>query len=109
VDLRSAMAAQGIALDDLAGLDGALGTSAGGRIQILKGLPPAGEFVVLVQEFAPLCSAVGYVRSGRRRSVTVWPTLRQFPRLALRQGQVPRQPAPTRFIRTEHSDERTAL
>ena len=31
--------AQGIALDDVADLDGALGTSAGGRIQIQKGLP----------------------------------------------------------------------
>jgi hypothetical protein len=51
-DLRSAVAAQGIALDEVDDLDGALGTSAGGRIQILKGLPPAEEFVVLVHEFA---------------------------------------------------------
>lgn len=33
-------------------LDGALGTSAGGRIQILNGLPPAVEFTTLVHEFA---------------------------------------------------------
>lgn len=52
LDLRSAIVAQGIALDDVADLDGALGTSAGGRIQILEGLPPAEEFVVLVHEFA---------------------------------------------------------
>jgi hypothetical protein len=36
VELRSAIAAQGIALDDVADFDGALGTSAGGSIQILK-------------------------------------------------------------------------
>jgi hypothetical protein len=33
-------------------LNGALGTSAGGRIQILRGLPPAVEFTTLVHEFA---------------------------------------------------------
>jgi hypothetical protein len=44
--LRSAILARGIALDDLGDLGGALGTSAGGRIQIVKGLSPAEEFVV---------------------------------------------------------------
>jgi hypothetical protein len=51
-DLRSAIAAQGIAIEDVDDLDGALGTSAGGRIQVLKHLAPAEEFVVLVHEFA---------------------------------------------------------
>jgi len=50
--LRSAIIARGIVLDDLDDLGGALGTSAGGRIQIMKGLSPAEEFVVLVHEFA---------------------------------------------------------
>jgi hypothetical protein len=50
--LRSAIIARGIGLDDLDDLGGALGTSAGGRIQIVKGLSPAEEFVVLVHEFA---------------------------------------------------------
>jgi hypothetical protein len=52
MELRSAIAAQGIALDDVDDLGGALGTSAGGRIQILKGLPLAEEFTVLVHELA---------------------------------------------------------
>jgi hypothetical protein len=50
--LRSAISAQGIELNDLDDLGGTLGTSAGGRIQIVKGLSPAEEFVVLVHEFA---------------------------------------------------------
>jgi hypothetical protein len=50
--LRSAIIARGIALDDLDDLGGALGTSAGGLIQIVKSLAPAEEFVVLVHEFA---------------------------------------------------------
>jgi hypothetical protein len=61
LQLREAIAAQGIALDDVDDLGGALGTSAGGRIQIVKGLPPAGEFLVLVHELAHLCTAGGYV------------------------------------------------
>lgn len=52
VALRSAIAAQGIAIDEVDDLDGALGTSAGGRIQIVKGLAPAEEFAVLAHEFA---------------------------------------------------------
>ncbi|HEX5370480.1 MAG TPA: ArdC family protein [Dehalococcoidia bacterium] len=51
-DLRSAIAAHGIAIEDADDLDGALGTSAGGRIQVLKHLAPAEGFVVLVHEFA---------------------------------------------------------
>ena len=50
--LRAAIAARGIAIEEADHLDGALGTSAGGRIQIVKGLGPAEEFVVLVHEFA---------------------------------------------------------
>jgi hypothetical protein len=50
--LRQAIAARGIVIEDTDDLDGALGTSAGGRIQILAGLPSAEEFVVLVHEFA---------------------------------------------------------
>ncbi len=50
--LRAAIVAQGIAVDDVDGLGSALGTSTGGRIQIVKGLAPAEEFVVLVHEFA---------------------------------------------------------
>ena len=52
VQLREAIAARGITLDDVDDLGGALGTSAGGRIQIVKGLSPAEEFVVLVHELA---------------------------------------------------------
>jgi hypothetical protein len=54
VELRAAIATQGIALDDVDDVGDALDTSAGGRIQIVKGLPPAEEFVVLVHEFAHL-------------------------------------------------------
>jgi len=50
--LRHAILARGIALDMSEDLGGALGTSSGGRIQILKGLAAADEFVVLVHEFA---------------------------------------------------------
>ncbi|HKW02095.1 MAG TPA: ArdC-like ssDNA-binding domain-containing protein [Vicinamibacterales bacterium] len=52
LNLRAAIAAHGIALDDVDDLEGALGTSAGGRIHILKCLPAAEEFSVLVHEFA---------------------------------------------------------
>ena len=50
--LRAAILAHGIAIELAHDLDGALGTSAGGRIQILDRLGPAEEFVVLVHEFA---------------------------------------------------------
>jgi len=42
-------------------LDGAHGTSSGGRIQILSSLAPAAEFGVLVHEYAHLCVGIGYV------------------------------------------------
>jgi hypothetical protein len=50
--LRAAIAEAGIALETVADLGGALGTSSGGRIEVLAGLPPAEEFVVLVHEYA---------------------------------------------------------
>jgi antirestriction protein ArdC len=50
--LRQAILSQGIAIEESGDLCGALGTSVGGRIQILVGLAPAEEFVVLVHEFA---------------------------------------------------------
>jgi hypothetical protein len=50
--LRTAIAERGISVDYVDELGGALGTSAGGRIQILNGLSPASEFVVLAHEFA---------------------------------------------------------
>lgn len=50
--LTAAILAQGIAIEHVEYLDGALGTSSGGRIQVLNGLPPASEFMVLVHEYA---------------------------------------------------------
>ncbi|HEY7291579.1 MAG TPA: ArdC family protein [Vicinamibacterales bacterium] len=50
--LRRAIDERGIVIEDADALDGALGMSCGGRIQIVKGLAPAEEFVVLVHEFA---------------------------------------------------------
>lgn len=50
--LRKAIATRGIAIDEVDDLDGALGTSAGGRIQVVRGLAPAQEFSVLAHEFA---------------------------------------------------------
>jgi hypothetical protein len=63
--LKATIASHGIAVDYVQELDGALGTSSGGRIQVLTGLQPASEFMVLAHEFANLCSAVRYVRSGQ--------------------------------------------
>ena len=60
--LRAAITSQGIVLTDVDGLGGALGVSTGGRIGIVKGLHPAEEFVVLVHEYAHLCTGRGYVR-----------------------------------------------
>jgi hypothetical protein len=51
-DLRRAIDAHGIDVSDVDRLDGALGVSLGGRIEIVKDLPAAEEFVVLVHEFA---------------------------------------------------------
>jgi hypothetical protein len=50
--LKTAITSHGIALEYAQELDGALGTSCGGRIQILAGLQPASEFTVLAHEFA---------------------------------------------------------
>ena len=50
--LEAAIAAHGITLERVDDLDGAHGTSSGGRIQILNGLAPAAEFSVLVHEYA---------------------------------------------------------
>jgi antirestriction protein ArdC len=50
--LKAAIQHHGIDLAYVDDLGGALGTSAGGRIQILSGLPPAVEFTTLVHEFA---------------------------------------------------------
>jgi antirestriction protein ArdC len=50
--LRRAIAARGISIVEVDDLDGALGTSAGGRIQLVKNLAPAQEFSVLAHEFA---------------------------------------------------------
>ena len=53
--LRAAILERGIAVESADDLGGALGTSAGGRIQILNGLSPAEELVVLAHEYAHLC------------------------------------------------------
>jgi antirestriction protein ArdC len=50
--LRTAITERGISVEYADDLGGALGTSARGRIQILNGLSPASEFVVLAHEFA---------------------------------------------------------
>ena len=60
--LKAAIATHAIAMDYVQDLDGALGTSSGGRIQVLAGLQPASEFMVLAHEFAHLCTGSGYVR-----------------------------------------------
>ena len=49
--LRAAIVASGIAVESSDDLDGARGTSAGGRIQILNGLSPAEELLVLAHEW----------------------------------------------------------
>jgi len=50
--LKAAIASQDITLEYVSELDGALGTSSGGRIQVLIGLQPASEFMVLAHEYA---------------------------------------------------------
>jgi len=50
--LKSAILEQGIALESVDDLGGALGTSSGGRIRLLNGLSPAAEFTTLVHEYA---------------------------------------------------------
>jgi len=63
--LKAAILERGITLESVDDLDGALGTSSGGCIRLLNGLSPATEVTTLVHEYAHLCSAVVYVRSGR--------------------------------------------
>ena len=65
VALKNAILERGIVLETVDDLDGALGTSSGGCIRLLNGLSPATEFTTLVHEYAHLCSAVRYVRSGQ--------------------------------------------
>ena len=60
--LKAAIASRGIAVEYVQELDGALGTSSGGRIQVRAGLQPASEFMVLAHEFAHLCTGSAYVR-----------------------------------------------
>jgi hypothetical protein len=50
--LKAAIHDHGIILEYVADLGGALGISAGGRIQLLTGLSPAVEFTTLVHELA---------------------------------------------------------
>src|SRR4029077_5161297 len=50
--LKAAIRGQGIALEAVDDLGGALGTSSGGRIQLLNCLSPAMEFTTLVHEYA---------------------------------------------------------
>jgi hypothetical protein len=50
--LKAAILARGIAIDSVDDLGGALGTSSGGHIQLLRGLSPAMEFTTLVHEYA---------------------------------------------------------
>jgi antirestriction protein ArdC len=50
--LKAAIHEHGIVLEYVANLGGALGISAGGRIELLTGLSPAVEFATLVHEFA---------------------------------------------------------
>lgn len=50
--LLGAIASSGISVEQADDLDGALGLSCGGRIQILSGLDRAAEFSVLVHEYA---------------------------------------------------------
>ena len=50
--LKTAILEHSITLDSVDDLDGALGTSSGGRIRLLNGLSPAMEFTTLVHEYA---------------------------------------------------------
>ncbi len=64
--LKAAIASRGIAVEYVQELDGALGTSSGGRIQVLAGLQPASEFMVLAHEFAHELLHHGDDRPGSR-------------------------------------------
>jgi len=64
--LKAAIASRRIAVEYVQELDGALGTSSGGRIQVLAGLQPASEFTVLAHEFAHELLHHGDDRPGSR-------------------------------------------
>jgi hypothetical protein len=64
--LKAAIASRDISVDYVQELDGALGTSSGGRIQVLAGLQPASEFMVLAHEFAHELLHHGENRPGSR-------------------------------------------
>jgi len=59
--LKTTILGQGIALESVDDLGGALGTSSGGCIRLLNGLTPAMEFTTLVHEYAHLCGVENYV------------------------------------------------
>jgi hypothetical protein len=69
--LDAAIRNQGVAIEFADDLGGALGTSHGGTIRLLRGLPPATTFTTLLHEYAHLCTENGYVRclpvTGRPR------------------------------------------
>jgi hypothetical protein len=50
--LKNAILERGIALESVDDLDGALGTSSGGRIRLRSSLSPATEFTTLADEYA---------------------------------------------------------
>lgn len=50
--IHAAIVAAGVEVEYADALDGALGASFGGRIKVLRGLPPAEEFMVLAHEWA---------------------------------------------------------
>jgi hypothetical protein len=68
--LKATIGSEGIALDYADDLDGALGLSCGGRIQVLKGLAPASEFAVLVPASCgdPYAARAPGRQQDRRRS-----------------------------------------
>ena len=73
--LKTAILENGITLESVDDLDGALGTSSGGCIR-LNGLSPATEFTTLVHEYAHLCTESDYVRfPSSDRPSTMSPSL----------------------------------
>lgn len=52
IEIRQVIVRAGISLEYVEALDGALGTSSGGRIRVVNGLAPASEFMVLSHEYA---------------------------------------------------------
>ena len=66
VQLQQAVTSRGTVLDYVGDLEGALGTSSGGRIQVLADLAPAEEFAVLAHEYAHELLHHGEDRVGSR-------------------------------------------